>query len=155
MYFGTNLVKLDAKGRAAIPARHRERLHVTSGSRVAVTVHPLGESCLWMYPQNEWERVAETVANLPPLNQQNAMLQHVLFSNLYELELDGQGRILLPTPLREHADLLNGEQIAIVGMGKRFEIWSEAAMQAQNSACAEAARQPGSELSADLQNLML
>ncbi|MGD8236380.1 MAG: cell division/cell wall cluster transcriptional repressor MraZ, partial [Chromatiales bacterium] len=42
MYFGTNLVKLDAKGRAAIPARHRERLHVTSGSRVAVTVHPLG-----------------------------------------------------------------------------------------------------------------
>ena len=155
MYFGTNLVKLDAKGRAAIPARHRERLHVTSGSRVAVTVHPLGESCLWMYPQNEWEITAQTVAYLPPLNPQHAMLQHVLFSNMYELELDGQGRILLPQPLRDHADLLNGEQIAIVGMGKRFEIWSEAAMQAQNRACAEAAREPGSELSAELQNLML
>ena len=155
MYFGTNLVKLDAKGRAAIPARHRERLHVTSGSRVAVTVHPLGESCLWMYPQNEWEITAQTVANLPPLNPQHAMLQHVLFSNLYELELDGQGRILLPQPLRDHADLLNGEQIAIVGMGKRFEIWSVAAMQAQNIACAEAAREPVSELSEELLILML
>jgi MraZ protein len=108
-----------------------------------------------MFPQHEWERVAETVANLPPLNPQNAMLQHVLFSNLYELELDGQGRILLPQLLREHADLANGEQIAIVGMGKRFEIWSEAAMQAQNRACAKAASEPGSELSADLMNLML
>jgi MraZ protein len=155
MYFGTNLVKLDAKGRAAIPARHRERLHVTSGSRVAVTVHPMGEPCLWMYPSDEWEKTAEMVANLPPLNPQNAMLQHILFSNLYELDLDAQGRILLPQPLRDHARLGSGEQIAIVGKGRRFEIWSEGAMQAQTVACMEALGEPGSGLSADLQNLML
>lgn len=155
MFFGTNLVKLDAKGRAAIPARHRERLHVTSGSRVAVTVHPMGEPCLWMYPQDEWEKTAEMVANLPPLNAQNAMLQHILFSNLYELELDGQGRILLPQSLRDHAQIEGGKQIAIVGKGRRFEIWSEEAMQAQNAACMEALREPGSGLGADLQNLML
>ena len=155
MYFGTNHVKLDAKGRTAIPARHRERLHVTSGSRVAVTVHPMGDPCLWMYPWDEWEKTAEMVANLPPLNAQNAMLQHILFSNLYELELDGQGRILLPQPLRDHAKLECGEQMAVVGKGRRFEIWSEAGIRAQNTACMEALNEPGSELSADLQNLML
>jgi len=155
MYFGTNLVKLDAKGRAAIPARHRERLHVTSGSRVAVTVHPMGDPCLWMYPQDEWEKTAEMVANLPPLNKQNAMLQHILFSNLYELDLDGQGRILLPQPLRDHAQLVGGEQMAIVGKGRRFEIWSEKAMQERNQSCMDALNDPESELSVDLQNLML
>jgi MraZ protein len=155
MYFGTNLVKLDAKGRAAIPARHRERLLVTSGSRVAVTVHPMGDPCLWMYPQDEWEKTAEMVAGLPSLNKQNAMLQHILFSNLYELDLDGQGRILLPQRLRDLAQLVNGEQIVFVGKGKRFEIWSEKSMQAQNEICMDALKDPDSELSADLQNLNL
>jgi MraZ protein len=108
-----------------------------------------------MYPWDEWEKTAEMVANLPPLNAQNAMLQHILFSNLYELELDGQGRILLPQPLRDHAKLECGEQMAVVGKGRRFEIWSEAGMQVQNATCMEALNEPGSELSADLQNLML
>lgn len=155
MYFGTNLVKLDNKGRVAIPARHRERLRESCGSRVAVTIHPAGQPCLWMYPWDEWEKTAEMVANLPPLNEQNAMLQHLLFSNLFELELDGQGRILLPQQHRAHGSLKSGGQVAVVGKGRRFEIWSEAAMAAQSAACMEAVQRPDSALSADLQNLLL
>ena len=155
MYFGTNLVKLDNKGRVAIPARHRERLRDSCGSRLAVTIHPAGQTCLWMYPWDEWEKTAEMVANLPPLNEQNAMLQHLLFSNLFELELDGQGRILLPQQHREHASLEAGQQIAIVGKGRRFEIWSEKEVAAQNAACMEAIQRPDSALSAELQNLLL
>ena len=155
MYFGTNLVKLDAKGRVAIPARHRERLRESCGSRVAVTIHPVGEPCLWMYPWDEWEKTAQMVANLPPLKKENAMLQHILFTNLFELELDGQGRILLPASHREHAGLGVSEQVGIVGKGRRFEIWSEQALSAQSEACLDAIKQSDSDVSDSLQQLML
>ncbi|OOZ43058.1 division/cell wall cluster transcriptional repressor MraZ [Solemya elarraichensis gill symbiont] len=155
MYFGTNLVKMDAKGRVAIPARHRDRLRERCGSRVAVTVHPTGGSCLWMYPWDEWEKTAERVAALPPLKQENAILQHILFTNLFELELDSQGRILLPASHRTHASLETNAQVGIVGKGRRFEIWSEAALEAQNAACLEVVRQSDSGVSDRLQQLML
>ena len=155
MYFGTNLVKLDSKGRVAIPARHRERLRDCCGSRVAVTIHPMGQACLWMYPWDEWEKTAQMVANLPPLNAENAMLQHILFTNLYELELDGQGRILLPPSHRTHAALDNAEQIGIVGKGRRFEIWSEQALHAQSASCLQALTAGNTALSEHLQHLML
>ncbi|KHF26266.1 division/cell wall cluster transcriptional repressor MraZ [Solemya velum gill symbiont] len=155
MYFGTNLVKMDAKGRVAIPARHRDRLRERCGSRVAVTIHPTGGSCLWMYPWDEWETTAEMIASLPSLKHENAVLKHILFTNLFELELDGQGRILLPASHRVHAGLDANAQVGIVGMGKRFEIWSEAALEEQNAACLEAARQTDSEVSDSLQQLML
>lgn len=155
MYFGTNLVKLDTKGRVAIPARHRERLRESCGSRVAVTIHPTGDSCLWMYPWDEWEKTAEMVSNLPPLNKENAMLQHILFSNLFELELDSQGRILLPVSHRQHAELEASQAVGIVGKGRRFEIWSEQALNDRSESCLDAVRQSGSVVSETLQQLML
>ncbi|MEN8174661.1 MAG: division/cell wall cluster transcriptional repressor MraZ [Pseudomonadota bacterium] len=155
MFIGTNIVKPDAKGRLAVPARHRERLRDCCASRVSITVHPKGKICLWMYPWDEWEQVAASVANLPPLNEQNARLQHLLLSNAFELELDGQGRILLPPYLRQHADIGGGRDVAVVGQGRRFEIWDAEAWSALNAEYVEAINQPGSELSAELQNLLL
>lgn len=155
MFIGTNIVKPDAKGRIAVPARHRDRLRDCCASRVAVTVHPKGQPCLWMYPWNEWETVAATVAGLPPLVDQNARLQHLLLSNAFELELDSQGRILLPPHLRSHAGIENGRDVAIIGQGRRFEIWEAEAWNAVNAGYVAAINEPGSELSADLQNLLL
>lgn len=155
MFIGTNVVKPDAKGRVAVPARHRDRLRDCCASRVAVTVHPKGRPCLWMYPWNEWDAVATSVANLAPLNDQNARLQHMLLSNAFELELDTQGRILLPPILRSHAGIENGCEVAIVGQGRRFEIWEADAWNEVNAGYVAAVNEPGSELSADLQNLLL
>ncbi len=155
MYFGTNLVKLDTKGRVAIPARHREGLRNSGGSRVAVTIHPTGDKCLWMYPWDEWEKTAEVVANLPSLNRQNAQLQRILFSNLFELDLDGQGRILLPQRHRAHAGLEAGEQIAIIGQGRKLEIWSQQMAQQVEEENILALQDPDSEVSAEIENLNL
>jgi len=155
MYFGNNLVKLDTKGRVAIPARHRESLRNSGGSRVAVTIHPMGESCLWVYPWDEWEKTAEVVANLPSLNRQNAQLQRILFSNLFELDLDGQGRILLPQRHRAHAGLEAGEQISIIGQGRKLEIWSQQMAQQVEEENMMALRDPDSEVSAEIENLNL
>ncbi len=155
MFIGTNLVKTDAKSRVAVPARHRDRLRDCCNSRLAVTVHPMGKSCLWMYPWNEWESVATSVANLPPLIEQNARLQHLLLSNAFEVELDSQGRILLAPHLRTHAGIDTGSELAIIGQGRRFEIWEVGAWARVNSEYVAALNEPGSELSADLQNLLL
>ena len=144
MFIGTNIVRPDAKGRIAVPARHRERLRDCCASRVAVTVHPKGKPCLWMYPWNEWETVAATVAGLPPLVDQNARLQHLLLSNAFELELDSQGRVLLPPYLRFIEGVVDSE-----------EIWEAEAWSAVNTGYLAAVNEPGSELSADLQNLLL
>ena len=155
MYFGINLVKIDNKGRIAIPARHRDSLRNSGGSRVAVTIHPMGEPCLWMYPWEEWEKTAELVANLPSLNRQNAQLQRILFSNLFELDLDGQGRILLPPGHREHAGLTAGEQVAVIGQGRKFEIWSQQMAKQVEEENLKALQDPDSEVSAEIQNLNL
>ena len=155
MFIGTNIVKTDAKGRVAVPARHRDRLRDCCASRVAVTVHPRGRPCLWMYPWNEWEGVATMVANLPPLNEQNARLQHLLLSNAFEAELDSQGRILLTPFLRAHAGIDTGSEVAIIGQGRRFEIWRSESWNAVNADYFAALSEPGSELSDDLQNLLL
>ena len=155
MYFGSNLVKLDTKGRVAIPARHREGLRNSGGSRVAVTIHPRGEKCLWMYPWDEWEKTAEVVANLPSLNRQNAQLQRILFSNLFELDLDGQGRILLPQRHRAHAGLEAGEQVAIIGQGRKLEIWSQQMAQQVEEENMLALQNPDSDVSAEIENLNL
>ncbi|MEN8213011.1 MAG: division/cell wall cluster transcriptional repressor MraZ [Pseudomonadota bacterium] len=155
MYFGINLVKLDPKGRVAIPARHREGLRSSGGSRVAVTIHPTGESCLWLFPWSEWEKTSTEVANLPSLNKQYAQLQRLLFMNMFELEVDGQGRILLPQKLRAHAGLEAGEQIAIVGQGRKLEIWSQQMAQQIEEENMQALQDPDSEISAEIQNLNL
>jgi MraZ protein len=155
MYFGTNLVKLDTKGRVAIPARHREGLRNSGGSRVAVTIHPQNEKCLWMYPWDEWEKTATVVADLPALNKQYAQVQHILFSNLQEIDLDGQGRILLPQKHRAHAGLVAGEQIAIIGKGRRLEIWSQQMLEQVEKENMLALQDPDSEVSAEIENLNL
>lgn len=155
MYFGTNLVKLDTKGRAAIPARHREGLRNSGGSRVAVTIHPRWEKCLWMYPWDEWEKTAAVVGDLPALNKHYAQIQHILFSNLQELDLDAQGRILLPQKHREHAGLMAGEQIAIIGKGRRLEIWSQQMAQQIEEENMMALQDPDSEVSAEIESLNL
>lgn len=149
------MVKPDAKGRIAVPARHRDRLRDCCASRVAVTVHPKGRSCLWMYPWNEWETVAKAVANLPPMVEQNARLQHLLLSNAFEVELDSQGRVLLPAYLRQHAGIESGREAAIIGQGKRFEIWDAEAWGAVTAGYLADVNDPGSELSVELQNLQL
>lgn len=155
MFIGMNIIKPDAKGRIAVPARHRDRLRECCASRVAVTVHPKGKPCLWMYPWNEWEAVATDVAKLPPLPDQNARLQHMLLSHAFEVELDSQGRVLLPPYLRQHAKIESGRDVTVIGQGRRFEIWDSEAWNEVTAGYLAAVNDPSSELSAELQSLQL
>lgn len=121
IFRGINNLALDTKGRMAMPARYRERLMETCGGRLVVTVDR--DRCLLVYPLHEWEVIESQLVNLPSLNKQARLLQRLLIGHATEVELDSQGRILLPTMLREYAQL--DKKIVLIGQGKKFEIWDE------------------------------
>ena len=124
MFFGVSTLNLDAKGRIAVPAKHREPLADCCASRVVVTVNPIaGERCLWLYPDNEWRNVTRTLSRLPTMDRQAQALRRLVFGYASALELDGQGRILLTNEQREFAGL--DKRVVLVGQVQKFEIWDE------------------------------
>jgi MraZ protein len=121
VFRGVTNLNLDAKGRMAMPSRYRDRLMETCEGRLVITVDRDG--CLLVYPQPEWERIEQALMSRPNMDRQVRRLQRLLVGHATECELDGQGRILLPTPLREYATL--DKRAVLVGQGNKFELWDE------------------------------
>ena len=121
MFRGVNTLTLDAKGRMAMPTRYRDRLTTHCEGQLVVTVDR--DHCLLLYPLPEWEEIERKLVRLPSLNKQARRLQRLLIGHATELELDGHGRILLPPPLREFAQL--EKRIVLIGQGNKFELWNE------------------------------
>lgn len=67
MFLGVSTLNVDAKGRIAIPAKHRDAFDRACASRVVVTISPK-ERCLWLYPENEWVELARKLSRLPNMN---------------------------------------------------------------------------------------
>ena len=107
----------------AIPTRHREELVERCGGRLMVTVSGDRDRCLWMYPQDEWEEVERKIVSLPTFDPLHKFLKRMLLGQAREVEMDRNGRILLPAPLREYA--LLQKEVYLVGQGNKFEIWNE------------------------------
>ena len=121
MLIGEHHHTLDPKGRTAVPAKFRARfsdgLVITRGM----------DHCLFGYPQAEWGKVVEQVTKLP-ISQQNARaFARLMLAGAVEVELDAQGRMLIPGYLRQYAQL--DKKIVIVGIHSRIELWDERAWQ--------------------------
>jgi MraZ protein len=129
MFLGEFLHSVDAKGRVAIPARFRSKIE-----RGAVLTRGV-DSCLYVYPMEVWEQKARELdaADINP--RQRRMIERRFFGMAFELELDAQGRIVVPVKLRQYAGL-NGEAV-VVGARERFEIWSAVSWQAYTEEMAE------------------
>ena len=104
-----------------MPARYRESLLEGCGGRLVVTVDR--DHCLLVYPLPEWEIIESKLVDLPSLNKTARLLQRLLIGHATELEMDGQGRILLPAILRDFAGLK--KKAVLIGQGKKLEIWDE------------------------------
>lgn len=137
MFRGVAALNLDAKGRLAVPARHRDVLVERAQGRLVITADPT--QCLLIYPQPDWEPIQEQILSLPSFNPQARALQRLLVGYAEDVELDGSGRILISAPLREFAGLT--KQVMLVGQGRKFELWDEERWNAQRDAALAAQKE--------------
>lgn len=124
MFRGDFQVSLDLKGRMAVPSRYRERILEECGGSLMVTVS-VTHRCLTVYPSTEWQRIEDEIQSLPTFDRQAQALRHLLIGHAHESEMDGHGRILLSSQLREWAGL--DRKVRVVGQVRKFELWDEAA----------------------------
>jgi len=152
VFRGVTELSLDTKGRMAMPTRFRERLMDRCAGHLVITIDIL-EKCLAIYPLPEWEVIQQTLDALPSLNPKNAMVKRLLMGNATDVEMDGNGRILIPTKLRKYANL--DKRVVMTGQGKKFELWDEETWDSRSEAWqAEAALDEGA-LPAELESLSL
>ena len=149
MFRGVQHINLDAKGRLSVPARQRESLLDISAGSIVVTIDTQS-SCLVLYPLREWERIEWDVQNLPTLNPAVRRFQRLVLGYASDLDLDSNGRILLPGALREYAHL--EKRVVLVGQGNKLELWSESLWEAE---CEAALAADGGDLPAELMELKL
>ena len=123
MFRGAYPVTLDVKGRMAMPTRFRDELVERSHGRMVITVDR-SDRCLLIYTQPDWEIIEQKLVKLPTLNKATRRLQRLMIGHAAEVELDGNGRLLIPPALREFAMLTRDAML--VGQGGRFELWAEA-----------------------------
>lgn len=122
MFRGINAINLDPKGRIGVPARYRERLKEETDTQLVITIDT-EVTCLLLYPLSEWEVIEKKIEALPSFNRVTRRIQRLLIGHATEVEMDSNGRILIPPLLREYAKL--GRRVMLVGQGKKFEIWDE------------------------------
>lgn len=127
MFQGAASLSLDAKGRMAVPARHRDALSQAAGGRLVLTAHP--HRCLLLYPEPAWEPIRAKILAAPSLEPKAAMLRRLLVGFAVDLDMDGAGRVLVTPELRQYAGL--EKDIWLVGQGSHFEVWSDAGWKQQ------------------------
>lgn len=130
MFQGAAALSLDAKGRLAIPARHREALVAASAGNLVLTAHP--HRCLLLYPAPAWEPIRDKVLAASSFNAKSAGIKRLLVGHALDESMDSAGRLLIAPELRRFASL--EKQVWLVGQGSHFEIWSDAGWQAQQEA---------------------
>jgi MraZ protein len=123
VFFGATSINLDAKGRLAIPMRYRDSIREQCGNRLVLTYSAFDSGALWLYPEQEWQRVRDDVTGLSTFNPSHRSLQRRLVGSASAIEPDSSSRIQLPQTLRQVAGL--EKKVVLLGMGSRFEIWDE------------------------------
>ena len=124
MVFGCYDPAIDKKGRMAVPSRLREKL----GETFMICRGIYGKRCLCIYPIADWEKLVESIEALS--KTKSIDVKRFLYDGAFEMELDAQGRILIPSVLREYAGLDN--ETHIIGMGSNLELWNPAQWQEEN-----------------------
>ena len=121
MFRGQFQHSIDAKGRISLPARFRDTIGAAGDSRFVLT-SALFDPCLHLYPMKAWEELEEKIANLPSMDPNVVRFRRLYVSAACECEADKHGRVLLPSQLRDKADLKKDALWA--GMGRHLELWS-------------------------------
>ena len=117
MLLGEYKHNLDSKGRLAVPAKFREKL--SSG---AIITRGL-DNCLFVFGNKEWDALAQKLIALPLSQANSRAFVRLMLAGAMDVEIDGQGRILIPDYLRKYASL--NKETVIAGLYNRMEIWDK------------------------------
>ncbi len=116
MLLGEYELRIDHKGRLAIPVRFREAF------RGSLVLSRGFDKCLIAYTTVEWEKVAEKLAALPLTQLNPRRISRFTFSGAFDLEPDRQGRVIIPLALRQYAEI--NEEAVVVGAYSHLQVWS-------------------------------
>jgi MraZ protein len=119
MLLGEFKHNLDIKGRMAIPAKFRDKLE--AGAIITRGI----DNCLFVFANNEWEILAKKLVALPLAQANSRAFARLMLAGATDVELDSQGRILIPDYLRKYAGL--SKSVVVAGLYNRIEVWDEAA----------------------------
>lgn len=119
-FSGKHYYTVDPKGRIIIPAPFREIISTNYSTKLCI-VNAAFDRCLHIYPLEEWNKFEEKVRALPKMDEAVKFLMRRVIGSAVEVEMDKQGRVLIPVALREDSGI-SGE-IVIVGQIEKIEIW--------------------------------
>jgi MraZ protein len=129
MFQGETAITIDDKGRLAIPTSYRDLVARECGNRLVITYNPFESGSLYLYPQPVWDKVRDQVNALPRTKNNSRLLQLKLVGAAAFVEPDGSGRISIPASHR--AAVAIEKKAVLLGMGDKFELWSEQAHHAR------------------------
>jgi MraZ protein len=129
MFQGETAITIDDKGRLAIPTAYRDLVARECGNRLVLTYNPFEAGCLYLYPMPVWEKVRDQVNALPRIKKNTRLLQLKLVGAAAFAEPDGSGRVSIPASQRSAVGI--EKKAVLLGMGDKFELWSEQAHHAQ------------------------
>jgi len=117
MFYGEFNYKIDEKGRVPIPPRFRREL------KDGVVLTAGAEKCINAYPLSEWRKLATALTGGSLTRSKLRRLNRAIFATAFSISIDGQGRVALPVPLREYAEIV--DDVVIAGANTYLEIWNE------------------------------
>jgi len=133
MFFGEYEYRIDEKGRVPIPPKFRGKLK--EGIILTLGV----ERCITAYPSSEWKKLADTLTASPATRSKLRRLNRAIFAAAFRLNIDRQGRIALPAPLREYAEI--ADEVIIAGANTYFELWNKEQWESEKASSLEQAWQ--------------
>jgi len=133
MFFGEFEYKIDEKGRVPIPPRFRREL------KEGVILTPGIERCINVYPLSEWRKLATTLTTTSVTRSKMRKLNRAIFATAFSLSIDGQGRIALPSPLRQYAGI--EDEVVIAGANTCLELWNKEQWESEKAISQEQAWQ--------------
>jgi len=120
LFLGGPVMKMDERGRLAVPSKHLPALTELCAGKLTVCKH--ADGCLWLFPQPVWERYLAELDG--ELDGDNDAWRRYYLGSANALEIDSGGRLLVPPELREWAQL--DRDVIFMGVGRTFELWDKA-----------------------------
>ncbi|MEM1262318.1 MAG: division/cell wall cluster transcriptional repressor MraZ [Pseudomonadota bacterium] len=146
VFRGATKTTLDAKGRLAIPTKHREKLLARCNGDVVVTVDR--QRCLLIYPLRDWEDIERELNRLPSSNAKVRAYRQMMVGFATDVPLDSAARVLVPKEHREFAAI--ERQTWLIGQGTRFELWDQARWDAKTNGWVDDSAEDDGEMPPEL-----